>query len=267
MAQNIKIYILNWNGGHHLHDCIDSIRENTSNNYSIVVIDNNSSDSSTQNLTDDIEVVSLDNNFGFGVGYNKGISKSITENDDYIVLLNYDTIVSSDFIELISRELNKRDEENIYGVKILYHNENDLIWYGGGNVNLSKGIISHKGIRSFNSSEQKNSFTDYVTGCCMIMHKTIFSRLNGFDSRFFMYNEDVDFCLRAKKMNIKCIYLPDIQIFHKVSLSLGGNYSTKKIVKKLKSTFILYNKYYPLYKSLPLFVLYLLKSTLGIKHY
>ena len=67
MTQNIKIYILNWNGGHHLHDCINSIKKNTSNNYSIVVIDNNSFDSSIQNLPDDIEVISLDNNFGFGV--------------------------------------------------------------------------------------------------------------------------------------------------------------------------------------------------------
>tara|TARA_B100001750_G_C15431203_1_gene558338 strand:+ start:292 stop:1095 length:804 start_codon:yes stop_codon:yes gene_type:complete len=267
MAQNIKIYILNWNGGNHLHDCINSIKKNTSNNYSIVVIDNNSSDSSIQNLPNDIEIISLDDNFGFGVGYNKGISKSITENDDYVILLNYDTIISPDFIELLLKELNERNGEYIYGVKILYHNKNDLIWYAGGNVNLSKGIISHKGIRTFNMSGEESSFTDYVTGCCMIMHKDIFSRLNGFDSRFFMYNEDVDFCLRAKKMNIKCIYLPEIQVFHKVSLSLGGNYSIKKIIKKLKSTFILYNKYYPLYKSLPLFALYLLKSTLGIKHY
>ena len=267
MAQNIKIYILNWNGGNHLHDCINSIKKNTSNDYSIAVIDNNSFDSSIQNLPDDIEVISLDNNFGFGVGYNKGISKSITEDDDYIIILNYDTIVSSNFIELLSKELNERDGEYIYGVKILYHNKNDLIWYAGGNVNLSKGVISHEGIRSFNTSGEESSFTDYVTGCCMIMHKDIFSRLNGFDSRFFMYNEDVDFCLRAKKINIKCIYLPEIKIFHKVSLSLGGNYSIKKIIKKLKSTFILYNKYYPLYKSIPLLVLYILKSSLGIKHY
>ena len=94
MAQNIKIYILNWNGGNHLHDCINSIKKNTSNNYSIVVIDNNSSDSSIQNMPNDIEVISLDDNFGFGVGYNKGISKSITEGDDYLIILNYDTIVS-----------------------------------------------------------------------------------------------------------------------------------------------------------------------------
>mgnify|MGYP001403713743 CR=1 FL=1 len=267
MANNIKIYILNWNGGHHLHNCIDSIKMNKTDNYKIIVIDNNSSDSSIENLSNDIETIKLNENFGFGVGYNKGIFQNIEDNDDYIVLLNYDTIVTPDFVASILKEVNKKGKNYIYGAKILYHDKNNLIWYGGGALDLSNGIISHRQINTPDTLGKESSFTDFITGCCMIIHKDVFKQLGGFDSRFFMYNEDVDFCLRAKAIGINCIYAPSIKLFHKVSLSLGGNYSIKKITKKLKSTFILYNKYYQLHKSIPLFIFCLLKSTMRIKYY
>ena len=265
MGININICILNWNGGEDLHDCIRSIKANKSNSYKITVIDNNSSDLSTENLPVDIDVVKLNENFGFGVGYNKGISECISDDDDYIILLNNDTIVAPDFIESVLNSINKRGKNYIYGAKILYHDNNSLIWYGGGNVDLSKGVISHKSLRDYDDLDQKSSFTDFITGCCMILHKDIFFKLNGFDSRFFMYNEDVDFCLRAKKSGVNLIYEPSIRVFHKVSSSLGGNYSYKKIIKKLKSTFALYNKYYSWYKCIPLFSLYIAKSILGIR--
>ena len=98
----------------------------------------------------------------------------------------------------------------------------------------------------------------------MIMHKDIFFKLGGFDQRFFMYNEDVDFCLRAKELGIKCQFLSIPVIFHKVSLSIGGNYSIKKILMKLKSGYQLYRKYYSLYKSIIFMILYIIRSIFRI---
>ena len=94
----------------------------------------------------------------------------------------------------------------------------------------------------------------------MIVHKDIFFRLDGFDQQFFMYSEDVDFCLRAKEQGIKCKFLSSPIIFHKISLSTGGNYSTKKVLMKIKSSYLLYRKYYPMLTSLILLIYYLAKS-------
>jgi len=257
---------LNWNGGDDLHACINSIKKSKSNKYKITVIDNNSSDGSVDNLPNAVRVVKLNKNFGFGVGYNEGISKSMND-DDYLVLLNYDTIVAPDFVDSVLKAISRKGKQYIYGAKILFHDKPNLIWYGGGVLNLSAGVISHRLLRAPNNSMAENKPTDFVTGCCLIIHKDIFCQLNGFDPRFFMYNEDVDLCLRAKEIGVSCIYDSGIKVFHKVSLSLGGNYSIRKIIKKSKSTWMLYNKYYPLYKSLPLFFLYLLKTILGIKYH
>ena len=116
----------------------------------------------------------------------------------------------------------------------MYASEPDKIWYAGGEVNLSKGLIRHIGIRE-KEGEEVDCETDYITGCCMFVHSSIIKKLNGFDERFNMYAEDVDLCLRAKQQNINSIYVSESKIWHKVSSSTGGRYSIKKYIKKINS--------------------------------
>ena len=260
-SPKIRIYILNWNGGKDLRDCIDSLKLNKYENFSITIIDNNSSDDSLSNLPFGIDIVTLQKNYGFSGGYNLGIKESILDEDEYLIILNYDTIVKSNFIENIVKNIVHEDfSKNIYGVKILYHNNRKLIWYAGGEVQLEKGIIRHLGIREEEDKYTENFDTDYITGCCMIMHKNIFLKLNGFDDRFFMYNEDVDFCLRAHSLGIKTKFLSSPSILHKVSVSVGGNYSIKKILMKLKSGYQLYRKYYAFHIAIIFMFKYFIKT-------
>ena len=260
---NIRVCILNWNGGETLHRCIDSLLQNTTQDFSITIIDNGSTDGSLDNIKSSIEVIKLDKNYGYSKGYNLGIEK-ISDNDEYIVLLNYDTSVSSNFISSLSNQIKINGKKYIYGVKILYKNNKNLIWYAGGRADLSKGIIFHVGLRQNSKNYNSAKKTDYITGCCLVVHKDNYQRLNGFDTDFFMYNEDVDFCIRAKGLGLECLYLPDPVIYHDVSLSTGGNYSIKKISLKLKSTYILFRKHYSFPKSLLLLIIYLNRTIFNL---
>ena len=78
------------------------------------------------------------------------------------------------------------------------------IWYAGGKVNLSSGLIGHVGIRQ-EGIAFKDGITDYVTGCCMFVSSSTVRKLSGFDVQFDMYMEDVDLCLRLKK-DIYCYF-------------------------------------------------------------
>ena len=69
---------------------------------------------------------------------------------------------------------------------------------------------------------------DYITGTCIFGSKRLFIEMNGFDSRFRMYAEDVDFCIRAKKKNYDCIYVHDALVWHHISSSIGGKNSFQK---------------------------------------
>ena len=76
-----NVCILNWNGGSHLSDCIDSILENKYSNYRVTVIDNNSKDNSAFKIDSRVKICRLDKNYGFALGYNLGIDKILSEED------------------------------------------------------------------------------------------------------------------------------------------------------------------------------------------
>ena len=244
-TNKVHIVVLTWNNKDLLKRCLESI-ENINysanmydyNNFTINVIDNNSSDNSIEMIENEFPKVNVtrnNKNLKFGSGYNSGLKKMNFDDNDFIVLLNDDTIVSRDFIyELINPLLN--DKNAIISVpKILYSSDINKIWYAGGVVDLWKGLIYHIGIRDFDGP--KYSFlgeTQYATGCCLCLRYKDFKKLNFFDETFDMYCEDVDLSLKARQLNRKIIYAPKSIILHNVSQSLG-EHSYKKNIMKLKN--------------------------------
>ena len=108
--------------------------------------------------------------------------------------------------------------------------DTDLIWYSGGEVDLSSGIIRHLGIRCKDGNlEPLLKNTDYITGCCIFTHNTNIKKLKGFDDTFNMYCEDVDLSLRALNLGIQCVYAPKAIMWHEVSNSFSSEFSINKI--------------------------------------
>ena len=248
MTSHIKILILNWNGKQLLKQCLASIDTIDYPNFSIMVIDNGSSDGSLDMITDNypnVEVLSLEENYGFAGGYNRCFTQIINDESEFILLLNNDTEVNPDILNSFSRAKEQFGDNQIYGGKIYYQNNPEIIWYAGGKVNLKLIYISHRGLRKLDSNEFSiPNQTDYITGCCLFTSKEVIYQLNGFDERFNMYGEDVDLCLRAKQEGINCYYWPDAKLYHHVSASLGGEFSIKKISKKMMGMARLIKKHF-----------------------
>ena len=239
MTAHIKILILNWNGIHLLKPCLDSVSAIDYPNYSVMVIDNGSTDNSVKMVKEnfsEVELLELENNNGFAGGYNRCFTRLKDEYSGFILLLNNDTEVDPTILSSFIQAKEMYGDNNLYGGKIFYQDTLNLIWYAGGNVNIKRAKISHRGIRQNDSAEfSKPLQTDYITGCCLFTSMEVINQLNGFDERFNMYGEDVDLCLRAKKEGINCYYWPDAKLYHHVSASLGGAFSLKKLSKKLIS--------------------------------
>ena len=239
MTAHIKILILNWNGKHLLKPCLDSVAAIDYPNYSVMVIDNGSTDNSVKMVKEkysEVELLELENNNGFAGGYNRCLTRLKDEYSKFILFLNNDTEVDPDILNSFIQAKEKYGDNNLYGGKIFYQDTPNLIWYAGGNINLKRTKISHRGIRQNDSAEfSKPLQTDYITGCCLFTSMEVINQLKGFDERFNMYGEDVDLCLRAKKEGINCYYWPNAKLFHHVSASLGGAFSLKKLSKKLIS--------------------------------
>ena len=246
MTPQIKILILNWNGIELLKPCLESVLKIDYANYSVLVIDNGSTDNSLEMVKKNypkMECLSLDKNYGYADGYNKCFEHLKSDPPEFILLLNNDTEVDPNILNAFIKAKDQYGSNHIVGGKIFYQDNPERIWYAGGNINLKFAKISHRGIRKQDSEKYSNPMqTDYITGCCLFTTMEVINKLKGFDELFNMYGEDVDLCLRAKKMGINCYYWPDAKLVHHVSASIGGEFSIGKLIRKYKSLLKLYLK-------------------------
>jgi len=228
---HIKILVLNWNGNFIISKCIDSIKRIKYINYSLDIIDNGSTDNSVKTMKNqypNLNIHSLKYNLGYARGYNyifKKLEKDKTI--DYYLILNNDTVVSDNLLDGLYDSAIKYGLDNIYGPKISYLDKKRL-WFAGGYYNKYIGFTKHIGLRSIEDNVfYKSNKTNYISGCCMFIKKSLIEELEGFSESYSMYYEDVDLCHRAKILGIKSYVVDETLIYHDVSYSIGAH-SLKK---------------------------------------
>jgi len=222
----VHIIVLTWNEYNDTVECLESLQKINYSNYKIVLVDNGSQDGSIQKLRErfgnieNIKIIANEENLGFAGGNNVGMEYATRKGADYVLLINNDTIVDPGFLA----ELVKAGEENkragILGSKIYYESEPKRIWFAGGEVNwlLTKG--THIGYDKIDEGQyDKIKKCDYLTGCCLLIKKEVIKKIGVLADDYFLYYEDTDFCLRAKKAGYDCLYIPASKIWHKISRS------------------------------------------------
>ena len=233
--RSVNLFVLNWNGRDLTLDCLSSLEKITYPNVKIYVIDNGSSDNSVteiRNQFPDYEIIGLPENYGFARGNNAGFELA-KQKADYTIFLNNDTIVDPNFVEPLINAMESNSTVKQSTPKIFYADNLDYIWFGGGKVSLWAGWIRHLGIRQKDSMQFSfNRNVDYATGCCVCMRTVDFESIGMFDESFLMYGEDVDLSLRFRKQGGQILFVPESKIWHKVSSSIGTQFSIRKWKRK-----------------------------------
>jgi GT2 family glycosyltransferase len=247
MKPSVYIIIVNWNSKKLITECLNSLEKLNYGNCKILVVDNNSSDSAVNEIKNnfkDVNVLVLDKNYGFADGNNKGVESILNESPEYLVFLNNDTEVHPSFIEPLIAPLRYNPKIGQTAPMILYFNQKSKIWYSGGRINLWTGQIWHDGIRKIDTNQNKKIIeTEYATGCCFAIRTKDFVEIGGFDSSYPMYCEDVDLSIRIRNLGQVIAVVPESKIYHKISSSLGGEFSVRKIFKKIRGYKILFWRY------------------------
>ena len=233
--RSVNLFVLNWNGRDLTLDCLSSLEKITYPNVKVYVIDNGSSDNSVtaiRNQFPDYEIIELPENYGFARGNNAGF-ELVKQKADYTIFLNNDTIVDPNFVEPLINAMESNSTVKQSTPKIFYADNLDYIWFGGGKVSLWAGWIRHLGIRQKDSMQFSfDRNVDYATGCCVCMRTVDFESIGMFDESFFMYGEDVDLSLRFRKQGGQILFVPESKIWHKVSSSIGTQFSIRKWKRK-----------------------------------
>ena len=265
--KKLSIIIVNYNSGEELIVCIKSIRRYLSNvSYEIIVIDNNSTDNSRELLkesTMDINKIFLENNTGYAIANNYGMEQCKGE---YILLLNPDTYIKNNSIKQMIDFLDSKPDVGVLGPLLI--DPNGKIQLPSSNFpDLKQQILymlSCKFLlnRIARSSEQrvalklKNPFdVDWVSGACFMLKRTIYETIGGLDERFFLYAEDVDWCIRIKDSGWKIFCHPSSEVVHIGGVSSKNNiYSL--LTARYKSNLYFAKKHFSLLGSFQLCLTY-----------
>ncbi len=223
MQKKVYIVVLNWNGKEDTIECLKSLEKIEYDNYKVVVVDNASTDDSVFEIERQfpkVEIIRNKKNLGFAGGNNIGIEFALENGADYVLLINNDTISCGNFLKELVKVGESDNRIGILGPKIYFYGEPKRIWFAGGKINWLKNEGTHVGFGEIDRGQYDSAKeVDYLTGCCLLIKKEVIGGIGALSEDYFLYYEDTDFSLRAKKAGYRCVYVPKSVIYHKVSRS------------------------------------------------
>jgi GT2 family glycosyltransferase len=231
MADNprVSIIILNYNGLGYLKDCLASLNSQTYPNFRIIVCDNASKDGTAEFLTKNFPNVTLirnNKNLGFAKGNNIAIDYALKEGDDYIFLLNNDTIVEPDSLGKLVKTAESDDSVGIVGPMVFDLKNKCFVQEAGMSIDKFGYPVPVKGEQ--NNRNRIVSEVFFVSGCALLIKKEVLQKIGYFDDEYFMFAEDLDLCWRAQLAGYKVVVNKESRIYHASGGSISGGVAKTK---------------------------------------
>ncbi|OGH24805.1 MAG: hypothetical protein A3B47_00200 [Candidatus Levybacteria bacterium RIFCSPLOWO2_01_FULL_39_24] len=268
---DLSIIIVSYNAKEFLRKCIASIVKNIKNvSYEVIVVDNNSTDSSSEMVKKEfpqIKLIANKKNFGFSKANNQGIK--ISEESKYILFLNPDTIVNEQSVEGMVKFMDSHSDAGASTCKLVMPNGriddashrgfptpwNSFCHFSGMSRIFPKSQI-FAGYNLGWMNFEKTHEIDVLAGAFMLVRRVAGKEAKWWDEDYFFYGEDIDFCYQLKAKGWKIYYVPTFSIIHYKGVSGGiksvskeittASKETKEMVTKwrFKAMRIFYNKHY-----------------------
>lgn len=216
------IVIPNWNGRRMLEICLPSLYNQSFDNFTVIVVDNGSTDGSVDYLRTNysqVVVVELQENCGFSAAVNRGIEAGRRE---WVLLLNNDVEMAPNCLGCLSLQAVSEPQIRMFALKMLSYTDRTVL-DGAGDGVLRGGVGYRFG--TLEPDSEKYNLKREVFGACAgaaLYHRTLFTNVGLFDEEFFAYLEDVDFNLRAARAGIRCCYVPEAVVYHMGSATTGS---------------------------------------------
>ncbi len=226
MLPTISILMVTYNSRGHLPACLNSISAETRVPYEIIIVDNASHDDTVEQVRTNypqIRLIENKQNVGFAVAVNQAARVSTGR---YLLLLNPDTVVQQDAIDRLTAFLEANPVVGICAPRILstagrirhncfaFETPWSFFWFGVGVGPLHRVRDWMLRRNDWDIAADTPQKVEAVTGAVLLVRRELFERLGGLDERFFMYCEDGDFCLRARKAGSTAMLVPNAVVSH-----------------------------------------------------
>ncbi len=226
--------VVNYNSSELIRRLVNSLSVHSSGEYQIIIINNSLGDRKIFQLrSEKIKVIEAQDNLGFGKACNLGLNWIYAQNSQAVVwLINPDAYFDSALIDLDPGRsptslaiafFTQHREISILGT-IVYNYAGEITTAGG---TFTPGTAALATLDSLPKLTEDYFHTDWVSGCSLLLNLANFPQCPSFDPRYFLYYEDLDFCLRYGQQGYKIAVTPLLKVFHDTSAISDRNLFTK----------------------------------------
>jgi N-acetylglucosaminyl-diphospho-decaprenol L-rhamnosyltransferase len=255
---DLSIVIVNWNVRELLRQCLNSILETAAEfpvNFEIIIVDCASEDGSAEMVRREfprVQLIASGENLGYAAGNNLGISRA---NGRTILVLNPDTLIIGDALTRLLSYLEANPAVGVVGPQLHYADGSlqstrrrfpDRALAFLESTLLGQIFPGCRRLRRFAMLDSDPNITqpvDWLVGAALLFRREVWQQTGGFDTTFFMYFEETDFCHRAKDKGWEIHYLPQAQIIHYEGKS-SEQVKAMRAIRFQRSKIRYYRKYY-----------------------
>lgn len=220
-SPRVVAIVLNWCAESDTAACLESLAAQTYPALTTLLMDNASPDGSGDRLHGrfpELPYLQTGANLGYAGGNNRGFEWALANGADYVLVLNDDTVVDPDCVTRLV-DAARETGAAVTAPQILYFDEPELVWYGGGRLSIGRGMGYHLRENTPIDPAQQREDVTFVCGCCFLMRADVLRTVGGFEESFFAYAEDTELSLRLQRLGHRMIYEPSARVLHRIKRS------------------------------------------------
>jgi len=214
----------------------------------LYIIDNSPTDDLKDLLTtNSVKYIFTGKNTGYGAGHNSILGK-IKESSDFHLILNPDVYFEPEILKELSSELQKDSNLSMIAPKILFPNEEiqytirkypTILEFSLRFLRISNRYTKNREYR--NQNLEMSLYPDFIHGSFLLFKTQDLIKLEGFDTRYFLYMEDVDICKRIDQLGKRKMYFPKVKAYH--TFKKGSSKKSYLFLTHLKSIYKYFMKW------------------------
>ena len=247
---DLTIVIVSFNTRETLLRCLKSIKKHTQDIcYEVIVVDNASEDKTVDavvNQFPEVQVITNPDNRGFSAANNQGI---VASKGQKIALLNPDTLLTENSFKKAIEFFGEHPDFSILGTGIVDQNNQPCpvrLWEDSPKDAALKILGIYNPANELKKMEPMFAKeAKVISGCCFVMTRYLIECIGLMDENYFLYNEEDDFCRRARKAGKRICFYPETSVQHLHGQSTHQKrYRKKVIIEAYRSNIYFYSKYY-----------------------
>jgi GT2 family glycosyltransferase len=184
----------------------------------ILVVDNASTDGSLEAIGSaypGVHILRLAKNRGYAGNNNAGIAWALEHGADWVLVLNEDTVLAADCVARLVQAGQAGPRIGMVGPTVYHFDEPDIIQSAGGTFDKAWVPLHRRQNKPDSAQRTEVEEADWLSGCALLVRRSLIEQVGALDERFFIYWEEVDWCLRARQAGWSLLHTPQARLWHK----------------------------------------------------